>query len=60
MDQELILRGKEHGRKVEQELSLLERCREYLATQKAVVDQERLKLAEKSRIRRVNDDVIKL
>ena len=33
MDQELVLRGKEHGRKVEQEVSLLERCREYLANQ---------------------------
>ena len=60
MDQELVLRGKEHGRKVEQEVSLLERCREYLASQQAAVDQERQRLAERTRMRRVNDDVIKL
>ena len=60
MDQELVVRGKEQGRKVEQEVSLLERCREYLASQQAAVDQERQKLAERTRVRRVNDDVIKL
>ena len=60
LDQDLLLKSKEHARKLDQESSLLERCREYIQTQKAILDDEKSVLADKTRIRRVNDDVLKL
>ena len=60
LDKEIAAKQKEHRRKVEQEMSLLERCREYLQTQKQEVEKEHQKLYEKTRIRRVNEDVFKL
>ena len=60
LDKEIGQRLKEQGRKLEQEESLLDRCREYLEAQKVEIQRERQRLEEKTRIRRVNEDVLKL
>ena len=60
LDEDIAVKNKEWMKKLDFEHTMLERCKEYIDGQQDLIAVERRKVENKTQVRRVSEDVLRL